>query len=676
MKKKIVSLIMTTGLMLGLSSCGGSDYSESFTNFDEAIDTEYAKGIIEKVSSFGDDPATGNRSSGSPAETQTLEYLEEQMKDIGLQNVTTEEITVDTWVFNGANLAFTNADGEKQKITLGSYQTTLNADNEECELVYVGEGTEADYVGIDVTDKLVLLDIDQNENWWINYPAYQAKVKGAKAVIAMSVYPEDGDDRIGVQDICGPADAPALAISEKDSKALRKAIKSGNGESITVTLNCDSTVEKDGISHNLWGEIPGKTDEVIYLFAHVDGYFHSTYDDAQGAAVSMAIAKGLIDSGYEPDKTIRICMHGAEEWGVAGSEYDWSAGAYEEIMTNHPEWVEGAFAIVNNDGAYAVEGETYAGVRCASELMDFVKNSIGEISEESVYEWSFGKNDVGTEDFQWTRMGIPSIVAGSGEGTAYDDMGYHSSYDSWEAQPLNEEGLRDIIRAFGKITIDLDALDVRPMSFTARLQDFEDSLADTEEFDMLLEKGYASAAALEEKMEVVEESGEKSDAEKLNVQTQEIYKILQDSILGLNFDPAAVNRHELYQNNIASLDDTIKALEDGNIKEAYDDYLWAVDWAWYHMYFDEETCDYMENQLFENREGTWGSGLIAYPHSDIRGVVDSLKSKYDEEGADVFAEIEELKALRDVQQQYLEETYAAEKSGLQTAIDLMEQYAK
>ncbi len=151
---------------------------------------------------------------------------------------------------------------------------------------------------------------------------------------------------------------------------------------------------------------------------------------------------------------------------------------------------------------------------------------------------------------------------------------------------------------------------------------------------------------------------------------------MQDSILGLNFNPAAVNRHELYQNNIASLDDTIKALEDGNIKEAYDDYLWAVDWAWYHMYFDEETCDYMENQLFENREGTWGSGLIAYPHSDIRGVVDSLKIKYDEEGADVSAEIEELKALRDVQQQYLEETYAAEKSGLQTAIDLMEQYAK
>ena len=272
------------------------------------------------------------------------------MENIGLKNVTSEEITVDTWLFKGADLTFIDADGKEKKINLGSYQTTLQADNEELELVYVNKGTAADYEGIAVTGKLVLLDVDQNEDWWINYPAYQAKVKGAKAVIAMSVYPEEGPDRIGVQDVCGPADAPALAISEEDSKALQKAIKDGNGESITVTLNADSKVTEDGTSHNLWGEIPGKTDETIFLFAHMDGYFHSAYDDAQGAAVSMSIAKAIIDSGYEPDKTIRICMHGSEEWGVSGSEYDWSTGAYEEIMTNHPEWAEGAFAIVNNDG--------------------------------------------------------------------------------------------------------------------------------------------------------------------------------------------------------------------------------------------------------------------------------------------------------------------------------------
>ena len=255
-------------------------------------------------------------------------------------------------------------------------------------------------------------------------------------------------------------------------------------------------------------------------------------------------------------------------------------------------------------------------------------------------------------------------------------MGYHSSYDSWDAQPLDENGFKDVIRAFGKITLDLDALDVRPMNFTARLQDFEDSLTDTDQFDTLLEDGYTAAAALEEKMKTVEESGEKTEAVKLNKQTQEVYKTLQDYLLGLDFEPEAINKHELYQTNIDMLSQTINALEKGNIQEAYDEYLWAIDWAWYDMYFDQETCDYLENQLFENRKGTWGDGLVKYPHCDIDDVVISLGEKYDAENPDVSSEIEQLRTLRDIQQQYLDETYEEEKQGLQQAIKLMNDYAK
>ena len=81
---------------------------------------------------------------------------------------------------------------------------------------------------------LLLLDIDQENDWWINYPAYQAKLKGAKAVLAMREFEEPGDDRIGVQDVCGPADAPALAISHEDAQALRKAINENGGDSVSV----------------------------------------------------------------------------------------------------------------------------------------------------------------------------------------------------------------------------------------------------------------------------------------------------------------------------------------------------------------------------------------------------------------------------------------------------------
>ena len=677
MYKKFLVVAFALMLILGMTACNSGNDSEAVNNFDAEIDVEYAKDVVQTISSFGDDPVMGMRSAGSPAEKQTIDYLKEQMEEIGLRNVTVDETTVDGWTFNGANVTFTNVDGEEQKIDLGGYQTTLVTENEQVELVYLNEGTAADYENIDVTGKLVLIDIDQNENWWISYPAYQAKVKGAKGVIAHSVFVGEGEDRVGVQDICGPADAPALAISNKDKKALVAAIKANGGEPITVTLNCDSKVTQDATSHNVWGEIPGKTDETIFVFAHVDGYFHSQYDDAQGVSVSLAIAKALIDSGYEPDKTIRFCFHGSEEWGVSGSEYDWSAGAYEEITALHPEWIEDGFAIVNNDGGYSVEGETYTGVNSAVELKDFVKESVGENADATKYEWSFNNPSTGTEDFFWQLQGIPAIVAGEGEESVYFDNCYHSTYDSWDAVPVDEEGYRELIYTYGKLTIDLDELDIRPMNFTARIQEFEESLNDASAFDGMFEDAYTAAAALEEKMTDVEAGDDKDAAVELNKQTQEIYKTLQDYWVGLDFiNVDAVIRHELYQNNIENLDEAIAALEKGDVAEAYDEYLWAIDWAWYDMYFDKETTSYMKNQLFENREGTWGDGLIEFPHADTWDVVQSLGEKYEAEAPDVTSEIAALKEIRGQQQDYLDKVYAAEKEGLEKAIDLMNKYAK
>ncbi len=679
MRIRIVPVLFAAMLVSGLSSCGqpvDQDVNDSFESYIQAIDAEFAMGVIEKISSFGDDPVMGMRSAGSPAETETATYIAEVMNEIGLENVTTEEATLDGWVFKGADLTFTNAAGEQQKINLAAYQTTIVAENEKIELIYAGEGTEEDYEGLDAKGKLVLIDVDQNENWWINYPAYQAKAKGARAVIAMSIYPEDGPDRVGVQDICGPADAPALAISEHDSLALREALEASGENSIETVLNANSQVTENVASHNVWGEIAGKTPETIFVFAHMDGYFHSAYDDAQGIGTSLAIAKALIDSGYEPERTIRFCFHGAEEWGVSGSEYDWSTGAYEEIATNHPEWVEGAFAIVNNDGGYTVQGETYMGTRSAVELMSFIEESIGELNESSKYRWSYDKTSTYTEDFYWSRMGIPAIVAGSGEGDNYDNMGYHSNYDSWDAQPLDEEGFKETIVVYGKLVLDLDARLVRPMDFTARLEDFEDSLDDPNAFGALLEDAYEASAALEAKMSAVENEGDREEAIELNKRIQEIYIAFQDALLGLDFEPEAIIKHELYQNNIDALEDAIAALEKGEIQEAFDDYISAVDWAWYYMNFDVETCHYFEKQLFENRDSTWGASLIEYPHCDIGGVVISLAEKYDDEDADVSDEISSLKSLLTTEQGRLTRVLENERNGLEKALMLMKQYAQ
>ena len=294
--KKILAIMLSfvfAFTIFGLSGCGNNDTQEEeaaapelsaeYTAFADAVDIDFAKKVNETVASFGDDEAVGMRSAGSPAEYEACQYLEGVMNDIGLNNVTVDEITVDGWTFKGANITFTDANGEEQKIDLGGYQTTIQADNQEVELVYVNRGTEADYEGLDVTGKLVLYEINQEEDWWINYPAVQAKEKGALCSIAMREFVEKDEDgtRIGVQDVCAPSDAPALAISRKDCNALKKAIKASGEDSIKVTFNADSQVTENATSHNLYGEIPGATDETIFVFAHMDGRQNQASSEAQ-----------------------------------------------------------------------------------------------------------------------------------------------------------------------------------------------------------------------------------------------------------------------------------------------------------------------------------------------------------------------------------------------------------
>ena len=151
------------------------------------------------------------------------------------------------------------------------------------------------------------------------------------------------------------------------------------------------------------------------------------------------------------------------------------------------------------------------------------KKSIGELADSSKFKWSHGNLSTYTEDFQWTRVGIPAICAGDGESTNYDDDGYHSTYDSWEYQPLDEEGFVEMMRTFGKVVIDLDSCKVRPMNFKARIKNFEKSLNDDAQaqFSEAIEEAYAAAEGLQAVMDQTEESGDDAAATEINKKTQE-----------------------------------------------------------------------------------------------------------------------------------------------------------
>ena len=115
-------------------------------------------------------PTLGYRPAGSKAEFETGELLKTEMEKIGLSEVTKDAVTVDGWEFHKAALCDTNAAGETVAAELGAYQTTFVTDGpKEFSMMYLGKGTEKDYQGKDVRNKLVLVEIYQRNKKWIFY---------------------------------------------------------------------------------------------------------------------------------------------------------------------------------------------------------------------------------------------------------------------------------------------------------------------------------------------------------------------------------------------------------------------------------------------------------------------------------------------------------------------------
>ena len=184
------------------------------------------------------------------------------------------------------------------------------------------------------------MEINQRDEWWINYPVYQAYLKGAAALIAVQSggYGEVDEEALNAQDIAGPEDAPAFSISRKDAAGLLKLLE--KEEELSVTFDADTRVRRNCTTYNIAGSIPGEHPErMVLLSAHYDSYFSGFQDDNTAVAMMLGIARALLRSGVKPKNTIVICAMAAEEWGVIDSNFDWSTGAYEQVFTAHPEWV-------------------------------------------------------------------------------------------------------------------------------------------------------------------------------------------------------------------------------------------------------------------------------------------------------------------------------------------------
>ncbi len=635
------------------------------------LDIDYSYRLAKRMEQFRTNPVLGYRPAGSRAEFETGEMLKQEMEAIGLSDVRKDAVKVDGWEFKKAVLSYSGEDGTRHEIQLGAYQTTFVTDGpKEFSLMYLGKGTAADYEGKDVTGKLVLVDINQRDEWWINYPVYQAHLKGAAALIAVQSggYGEIDDEALNAQDIAGPENAPAFSISRKDSDPLKELLE--RTAEITVTLDADSRVTRDCTTYNIVGSIPGRhPDRMVLLSAHYDSYFSGFQDDNTAIALMFGIAKALLASGFTPNNTIVICAMAAEEWGVVDSNFDWSTGAYEQVFTAHPEWVGKVIADLNFELPALAHG-TRARIRSCYEYTRFLEEYLSELPDltQAYPEETRVTSPIETwsDDFSMAIAGIPSMV-NDFTGGSFMETHYHSQFDNdafYDEQvyrlhhelfallimaldetcviplcsaPVMKRALdgynasSEILRSF--VAMDL----ISPMtlaSLAEKISDLEKMLSDAAD---VAESRYESRRSLNSHYRALLAEGRQKEAECLYLESREAekealrrFKYAQDELVRIDWYGNVHYPHEILLQNIRLIGGAIANLKEQNLSSALRK-LYQVDNNAYAFMFDEEVynhfTDYVLNQPQDRLK--WGYRRLM-PHENIYALVKDLLQKKEE----------------------------------------------
>ena len=688
MKKRIVSMLLAVFLLVSATACAKQPDTDATQAYLSKVDVDYSYNLALKLEEIRSNEKLGYRTAGSEAELATGDMLKEEMERIGLQDVTKDAFTLDTWTFTKAQLCFEDGAGEEYVAELGGYQTNFVTDGAETfTVIDGGQGTEADLAGLDVTGKLVLVDINQRADWWINYPAYEAHLAGAAAVIAVQDggYAEVSDDALNAQDICGPSDAPAFSMSRTDAELLRAAMDE-NGEA-NVTLDADSRVEMDGTSYNVIGTIPGRdTESMVLMSAHYDSYFAGFQDDNAAIALMMGIAKGLIDSGYQPEKTLVFCAMAAEEWGVSNTRYDWSTGAYNQIFRVHPEWVGKVIADINFELPAMNEG-TADQIRTSYELKTFVdgfKSTVPQV--DGVFPDGIEiivPAQTWSDDFSLSIAGVPSSVTALRGGFAQTH--YHSQFD--DRDTYSREAFLFHHNMYGLLMMAYDHCAVSPLDFSTRLSVLRESMDDTimtaEQMDALnaaLDEAEAAAGTAWDKVseanaayQQVLDAGDTDKADELLAEAREMnanvlaaFKFAEDSFVRLTWEDSSIFPHEHSQNNLLALEGAAEALKQGDSAAALDEYLYLVDNNWYAYDWSRETFEYFTDYVLNQSADRlmWGAGRVQ-GHEDLFDVIRSLQEKYGDSSADYTAELARLDQAIETQRTMLNEQVEHEVSALE-----------
>jgi len=305
----------------------------------EAVNGSLKGATFNRLATFTD--TFGNRLSGSDSLERSIDYLLDQMKKEGLENVHGETVTVPKWV-RGKEYANLLSPQIKPLNMMGLGNSVgTGGKSIIAEAVVVKSFAELSSLPRNATEGKIVV-YNQYCDWetlpivcyglTVSYRT-QGAVNAAKAGAVASLARTVGSFSInsphtGMMSYSDSVPKiPNACITIEDAEMLERM--QARGQNITIELYMEAHAEPDTTSRNVVAEIIGSQypDQVVIVSGHIDSWDvgQGAMDDGGGAFISWMALSLIHKLGMRPKRTLRCVMWTCEEFGGVGSKQYYEA---------------------------------------------------------------------------------------------------------------------------------------------------------------------------------------------------------------------------------------------------------------------------------------------------------------------------------------------------------------
>ena len=315
----------------------------------------------------------GGRLSGSVQAQKAVEYTKNQLDSLGIDRVWLQPVMVPKWVRGTPEFAYLEtAPGITSDVPIcalgGSVATPLNGIK--ANIVEVNGIEQLATLGKEeIAGKIVFYNKPMDPTLISTFQSYsgcvdqryagatEAAKYGAVGVIVRSMnlrlddLPHTGSMSYGEAAVSERI--PAAAISTNGAELLSTTLKLSPNTKFYFKQNCK--LFDDVESFNVIGEIRGikYPNEIMIVGGHLDSWDlgDGSHDDGAGCVQSMDVLRLLKESGYRPQRTIRVVLFMNEENGLRGGT------KYAEVAKSKNE--DHVFALESDAGGFTPRGFSF-----------------------------------------------------------------------------------------------------------------------------------------------------------------------------------------------------------------------------------------------------------------------------------------------------------------------------